>query len=156
MQVRSMKISSHAELLTKVLDHFHSREMRDLRYRVFMAANKPLSQWTNDEYLAAEEVANYFAEIGFLMKNGYLEEAAFLDYWGVAVMRSFHACFPMIELRRSADRRADLVNGEPRASRQTRMCTLNGLLAVPFKMPSGNSGGGVESGVKRSNRRAAC
>jgi hypothetical protein len=108
LQVRSARIASYAALLTNALQRFHGREMRDLRYKVFMAANKPLHEWTMEEYIAAEEIGNYFAEVGFLMKNGYLDEEAFLDYWGVAAMRSFHACFPVIENRRQAEGSRDV------------------------------------------------
>jgi hypothetical protein len=93
----------HGDSLNRLLDAFTSREAREERAKVYALAQKPLETWTRDEYITAERVASTYAQLGFLMKHGYLRGYAFLDWWTDETIAAFQIIEPLIQRRREVE-----------------------------------------------------
>ncbi|WLS45415.1 hypothetical protein Q3V37_29315 [Micromonospora profundi] len=99
-QLRRAQRIAHGSLLNEILEYLYSDSARQARRTVLQLHGAPLETWTEEQYLAAENVGRVFNRIGFLMKNGYLESAELLEWWGPTAIATYRVSAPMVEKRR--------------------------------------------------------
>jgi hypothetical protein len=102
-QLRSDRRAAHGQLAQAVLANLYSRRFREARSIVYGLYQRPLDEWSNEEYLAAEEVGRCFGEVGFLLRNGYLVNDELVTWWGQTIIVLYQIALPMITARRNSE-----------------------------------------------------
>jgi hypothetical protein len=82
------------------MEMFRDPAYRAARATVYTLEDKQLAEWSVDDCMAAEYVAVQFSELGFLIKNRYLSQRAFMDFWAARFCRMYAIVEPYIEQRR--------------------------------------------------------
>jgi hypothetical protein len=102
LQVMVARQTSRGDLLRSIGNDLNTPRMRQDRGRVYSLAGKPLSEWTEEDRRAAEQVAAGFATMGLLIHRGYVEDEGY-SYWSHNVVLCYQIIEPLIEQRRKAE-----------------------------------------------------
>lgn len=95
-----MRTAAHGELIHETMGMFRDPANRAARATVYTLEDKQLAEWSADDCRAAEYVAVQFSQLGFLIKNRYLSQRAFMDFWAARFCRMYAILEPYIEQRR--------------------------------------------------------
>jgi hypothetical protein len=88
-QVAVMRRSARAELLVESMHRLNDEQFRKRRRQVYGTHGKALDDWSEEEKDAADYIGPVYSELGFLVKNGYLDERAFVRHFGGQFIRAY-------------------------------------------------------------------
>lgn len=100
VQLFAMRTAAHGELIHETMKMFRDPANRAARATVSTLEDKQLAEWSADDCRAAEYVAVQFSQLGFLIKNRYLSQRAFMDFWAARFCRMYAILEPYIEQQR--------------------------------------------------------
>lgn len=108
MQLRHMRGSNQIVALTECRETLESPEFREAQRFVsyelperltdpkeVLRIAQPQSQFEG-EYQAIDTVANFFENLGILVKNGIIDERLACDMWSYILLRNWNALVPIV------------------------------------------------------------
>ena len=111
---------SKADAVFKIIDLME--RSRPARRVVYTIQSKELSQWSEAEKCAADEVARAFDIMGVLQAEGFAPESFFKRFYAVSLHRCWMICKPLIERdRRERNQPMHLRSFELAASRAIKL-----------------------------------
>jgi flagellar biosynthesis regulator FlaF len=103
-----MRSARQLEAVSKAIAILQSADQRKARgelYAIDAAQRRP----ADAPYAsAADDVASTWNAVAFLVRSQLIPEALFLSTWGSMAVRSYEACRPWIEYRRTDENNAGL------------------------------------------------
>src|ERR1700759_1166165 len=94
-QLKASRNVADGQLLHKILEDLYSPRFRAARSKLYGLTGKSLKEWSEEEFLAAEEVCRVFSQIGFLVRNGFVDGGELIVWWGGTFVATYQIASPL-------------------------------------------------------------